>query len=535
MKRLNPGMIVTILLIVIIAAIGLCPTSASADKPEQVAEVELGGNSIVLRPLVANSGATLTISGPDNLLLEESFGAGVVPSVSIVDEKAGALPDGTYTYELRLLPEIDAQTRAALASSRASGDESIVQKLRSLGKLPTSQQTQTGSFTVAGGHLVDPFAVETQAKDVVHLDDVIITGSLCVGFDCINGESFGFDTLRLKENNLRLHFQDTSSSASFPTNDWRIIANDTSNGGSSYLAIEDSDAGRYPFRVEAGARSNALVVESDGDVGIGTLNPATDIELVTGNTPTLRLAQDGSSGFTPQSWDVAGNEANFFVRDVTNGSKLPFRIKPSAPTDSVFVAANGDVGIGTDSPTGPLHVNRSSTSALDMLVLSNAGPTRLYLDNSASPSDWRLNHPNNGSFRIADGDTDIELELDPSGNLTITGSLTAGNPSSTFPDYVFQSGYELMSLDDLSTYIETNRHLPNVPTAAATNQGQRIDMTKLQVSLLEKVEELTLYTIDQHQTIKELTCTNADQAAVINDLAARLETLEHAAQATSEE
>ena len=155
----------------------------------------------------------------------------------------------------------------------------------------------------------------------VHLDDVIIDGSLCVGVDCVNGESFGFDTIRLKENNLRIKFQDTSTSASFPTNDWQLTANDSANGGVNKFSIDDIDGGRTPFTVEAGARTNALYVESDGDVGIGTNNPAVDLHIVTGNTPTLRLAQDGSSGFTAQTWDVAGNEAGFFIRDATRETK----------------------------------------------------------------------------------------------------------------------------------------------------------------------------------------------------------------------
>ena len=56
--------------------------------------------------------------------------------------------------------------------------------------------------------------------DQVILDDLIVDGSACIGFDCVNGESFGFDTIRIKENNLRIRAQDTSSTASFPTNDW---------------------------------------------------------------------------------------------------------------------------------------------------------------------------------------------------------------------------------------------------------------------------------------------------------------------------
>jgi hypothetical protein len=136
----------------------------------------------------------------------------------------------------------------------------------------------------------DSDAGEIIAKDIVHADDVIAQFSMCIGNDCVNGENFGFDTLRLKENNLQIHFDDTSASASFPLNDWRIVANDTANGGASYLAFEDSTAGRQVFRVEAGARSNALYVDSGGDVGIGTSAPVAALHAKTGNTPATRRA-----------------------------------------------------------------------------------------------------------------------------------------------------------------------------------------------------------------------------------------------------
>ena len=68
--------------------------------------------------------------------------------------------------------------------------------------------------------------------------------------------AFGSDTIVLKENNLRIFFDDTSVISGFPANDWRLIANDTASGGSNFFAIEDSTAGRQVFRVSAGARAN---------------------------------------------------------------------------------------------------------------------------------------------------------------------------------------------------------------------------------------------------------------------------------------
>jgi len=210
------------------------------------------------------------------------------------------------------------------------------------------------AFLLAGG--VAGFT-HCASADIVHNDDVIITFSLAVGFDAVNGENFGFDTVRLKENNLRIHFDDTSNSASFPNNDWRIIINDSSNGGDEYFAIEDATAGRLPFRILAGAPNSSLYVDSQGDVGFGTNNPVTELHAADGDSPTLRLEQNGTSGWTPQTWDMVGNETNFFIRDVTNGSKLPFRIRPGAPTSSIDIAGTGNVGIGTASASEKLHVS----------------------------------------------------------------------------------------------------------------------------------------------------------------------------------
>ena len=201
----------------------------------------------------------------------------------------------------------------------------------------------------------------TNARDQVIADDLIVIGSECVGVDCSNGINFGFSTLILKENNLRLKFEDTSNSASFPTTDWTLEANASTNGGSNHFAILDDTNGKRPFQIEANAPNYSLFVKSSGNVGIGTDAPVVELHVKDGDSPTLRLEQDGSSGFTPQTWDVAGNEANFFVRDVTNGSKLSFKIKPGAPDNSLFVAADGDVGMGTASPQSALHVDNGNS------------------------------------------------------------------------------------------------------------------------------------------------------------------------------
>ena len=71
------------------------------------------------------------------------------------------------------------------------------------------------------------------------------------------------------------------------------------------------------------------------------------------------------------------------------------------------------------------------------------------------------------------------------------------------PDYVFRPDYELMPLQELKAFVSENRHLPNIPTAEEVKENG-LDLTGLSIRLLEKVEELTLYTISQQEQIDQL-------------------------------
>src|SRR4029079_19389372 len=118
----------------------------------------------------------------------------------------------------------------------------------------------------------------------------------------------------------------------------------------------NSETGTIVFEVDAGAPANSLRVSSTGRVGLRTATPVLDLHITTSDTPAHRLEQTNAGGFTAQTWDVAGNEANFFVRDVTSGSRLPFRIRPGAPTSSLDISATETVCIGTASAAKKLHI-----------------------------------------------------------------------------------------------------------------------------------------------------------------------------------
>jgi len=272
---------------------------------------------------------------------------------------SSGVEDGHYKYEVTL-SNVSAgsadRSKAPNASVKVSKQSGTVLIRSGAFVLPTfeevgfSEQLQKAFLAVV--NVVIPQA----HADQLIADDLIVEGSVCTGFDCVNGEQFNRDTSRFKENNLRLHFQDTSVTSSFPSSDWRIVINDSSNGGANFFAIEDSDFGRRPFTIETGSPANSLFIDDDGRIGFGTSTPMTTLEAVNGNNPTLRLNQDGSQGFTPQSWDIGSNENSLFIRDFTNNSALPFQIQTGAPSNAFIVNSSGNVGLGIEAPTEKLHV-----------------------------------------------------------------------------------------------------------------------------------------------------------------------------------
>lgn len=93
--------------------------------------------------------------------------------------------------------------------------------------------------------------------------------------------------------------------------------------------------------------------------------------------------------------------------------------------------------------------------------------------------------------------------LDVAGNLRVRGAIVYGAPAVPVPDYVFESDYRLMPVSELKQYLDKEKHLPNMPKASEI-QEKGINLGEFQMKLLEKVEELTLYTVEQAKRIEAL-------------------------------
>jgi len=441
----------------------------------QFATLSNTGASIRFDVGAPHDAVTLTVIGPDNFSYSKEFKSGNAAEFRLTQAKGERLPDGQYTYELRLTPNISQETKDALKAAREKGNEAEVQRdLRKRGALPSQSFVQFGGFVIMNGAVILPGATEapqTRAAveqpatpipaasstatrnslkirrhhpnfmvfDQVIPDDLIVQGSICAGLDCVNNEDFGFDTIRVKENNTRIQFDDTSTSAGFPNNNWQIRANDSGSGGTNFLGFVDqgatgnSETGTIVFAVNSGASANSLRVGSNSKVGLRTATPVLDIHANTTDTPAIRLEQNNTGGFTAQTWDVAGNEANFFVRDVTSGSRLPLRIRPGAPTSSIDISASGAVGVGTASPSTRMDIRSVDTATAAMASVANSDGSRFLTiysgrsDNNGAVILWDSNQ----ALRFGNGDIAGAVSFTEWARFTNAGRLGIGT---TAPD-----------------------------------------------------------------------------------------------------
>jgi hypothetical protein len=234
-----------------IACLHVSAAGQTAEDKNKVAAINGTGSSVRWDVNAPNAGLTLTISAPDGRVFSKDFKAGSSPYFSIAEAPGEKLPDGQYSYELRLTP-VSSPRRDATSNGRGKNDEPEAVRAARKSTVPVQALVESGSFSIVNGSVIvagtseegsprrvsrvteqQRLSVDSSGAlsnlrrhhfsplfvpDQVIPDDLIVQGSACVGLDCVNNESFGFDTIRLKENNDRIQFDDTSTSAGFPTN-----------------------------------------------------------------------------------------------------------------------------------------------------------------------------------------------------------------------------------------------------------------------------------------------------------------------------
>lgn len=117
---------------------------------------------------------------------------------------------------------------------------------------------------------------------------------------------------------------------------------------------------------------------------------------------------------------------------------------------------------------------------------------------------------------------------DASYKLFVEGNIKARKikvDAANWADYVFEDSYKLPPLKEVEQFIKTHKHLPDVPSANEVKE-KGLDLGENQVVLLKKIEELTLYVIDQNKKMDEVNKINEDQTKRLEDQTMRNKELE---------
>lgn len=232
--------------------------------------------------------------------------------------------------------------------------------------------------------------------------------------------------------------------------------------------------------------------------------------------------------FTP----VANYGHKIYGFDAGTRSDLRFATRANTPiwSDIMTITSAGNVGIGTISPTEKLTLNGNILLASQNFIgfalndrFTYDGKLQPNYGMQWTPDSWSaagnslwmasyggLKFFTTGVLRMAindAGNVGIGTASPGSNKLAVEGTIAARKvkvtQASPWPDFVFDSTYQLPSLWEIKNYVTVNKHLPDVPSAKEVEKNGQ-DLGEMNRVLLQKVEELTLHLIEMNEKKSDL-------------------------------
>ena len=260
-----------------------------------------------------------------------------------------------------------------------------------------------------------------------------------------------------------------------------------------------------------------LTVLDNGNTGIGVGNPLSKLEV----GGTLRTSFSSARYLAMHS----NSDGNAYLNYVggASSSRIGFQING---TSRLSIMNNGYIGIGTTAPVEAFQLGDRWTfhngghKIIGYNYDYNAGDKRITDDEVAAirftdAGDMRFLTSGSGvagssigwSYTLVlknDGRVGIGLE-NPSDRLTVDGRIRGKEVKVNIvngPDYVFDPGYQLRTLQATKVYIREHKHLPEIPSANEMEKDG-IDLGDMNMRLLKKIEELTLYQIQLLEQLEQ--------------------------------
>jgi hypothetical protein len=338
--------------------------------------------------------------------------------------------------------------------------------------------------------LLSPFFTSAQMVQWNQGGDNVSTGNLSVSAITSSSNFFTFapsgDAVikRATPGNLMLSSGGGTSEIRFNYN---------YGGGSGGVLLFDGGVSNYAgLKVNAGGNLN--IFSSGGKIGIGTAAPVDQFEVIDGNRKVgLNSAIPG----------VAAPGGILSLSRPDDGSRIMFMGGSAAPSDDQVIFGSGG--------STEMRLVSGGGIAGSIGFYTNETITNAFASDRPSLPVMKIT----GSGNVGIGTSVPDAKLAVKGTIH-TQEVLVDLSGAVAPDYVFEKDYDLLSLSELEAYINQNKHLPEVPSAKEMEM-KGLNLKEMNLLLLKKVEELTLYLVEQNRRINKLEKENNEFRELVQE------------------
>lgn len=250
-----------------------------------------------------------------------------------------------------------------------------------------------------------------------------------------------------------------------------------------------------------------FVIDPDGNIGVGKMpTKQLDVETDANVDGILDVGNVAGSSSAIDALVVHGNVT--FTRPLDTHYRN-IRARTSAGTLAFYANTGGE-----DGPTISMNgVTNTTSGSPGGIAFSSVGTgfAPAYDFNNYDPSgsgSWTTRMRITADGRVAIGPTTMPIPAGyklfvKDGILTEKIKVALSTDLTNWADFVFDESYELLSLKEVESYIAKYKHLPDIPSTSEVHK-EGLDLAQMDAKLLQKIEELTLYVIQQQKEIEGL-------------------------------